>query len=314
MKIAALLVSAAALAVVAWVSLTAWDVVVNGHPAYAVALALTALVGLIGLIASVRALRRPAPMRGERRSVGRTVLGVIGLVAAVGWVAVLAWLKPFAAVEPALTALVSTDSVEVQESPTAIVLAPTSTGTGVGVVFQPGARVDARAYAAILRPLAEQGTLVVIPKQPFGIGFLASGALATARDAHPEIASWVVGGHSLGGTVAASTAEEADGLLLYAAYPASDISGLTDLDVLSISGSEDGLATPADIEASRDVLPPTATFEVVEGATHAFFGDYGPQPGDGTPTISHDEARSIIGDLSLAFVADGTDRWLDAAS
>lgn len=314
MKNAALIVSAAALLVVAWVSLTAWDVVVHGHPAYAIALALTALAALVGLVRSARALRRQPAKTAERSPRGRMLLGVVGLVVAIGWVALLAWLRPFTAVEPALAALVSTDSVEVVDSPTAIELAPRVTGTGVGLVFQPGARVDARAYAAILRPLAEEGTLVVIPKQPFGIGFLATGALATARDAHPEIASWVVGGHSLGGTVAAGTSEEADGLLLYAAYPASDISGLTDLDVLSISGSEDGLATPADIEASRSTLPDSARFEVVDGAVHAFFGDYGAQPGDGVPTITHDEARSIVSDLSVAFVAEGADRWLGAGS
>ena len=36
---------------------------------------------------------------------------------------------------------------------------------------------------------------------------------------------------------------------------------------------------------------------------HAFFGDYGPQPGDGTPTITHEDARTQISEASLAFVA-----------
>jgi dienelactone hydrolase len=80
---------------------------------------------------------------------------------------------------------------------------------------------------------------------------------------------------------------------------------MTGVDVLSISGSADGLATPADIEASRTTLPGTTVFEVVDGANHAFFGDYGPQPGDGIPSITQDEARSIISRLSVAFVTDG---------
>lgn len=308
MKVASLVVSAAALVVVAWASLTAWGAVVHGHPAYAVALALT-VVGAVLL--AWRALRGASEAR-PRRSRVRTALGIVGLVAAVGWVALLAWLKPFPAVEPALSAMLSTDTVEVEESPTAIVLSPTVTGTGVALVFQPGARVDPRAYAAILRPLAEAGATVVIPKQPLGIAFLATGALAAAKDAHPEVAAWAVGGHSLGGTVAATYAENAAGLLLYASYPASDISGLAGLDVLSIWGTEDGLATPADIDASRGGLPPTAEFVPVEGAVHSFFGDYGPQPGDGTPAITQDEARTIISDLSVAFVAEGADRWRDA--
>jgi pimeloyl-ACP methyl ester carboxylesterase len=56
-----------------------------------------------------------------------------------------------------------------------------------------------RAYAAVLRPLADAGYTVVIPKQPLGIAFLATGAFESTRDAHPDIDSWVVGGHSLGG-------------------------------------------------------------------------------------------------------------------
>ncbi len=125
----------------------------------------------------------------------------------------------------------------------------------------------------------------------------------------PQADRWVVGGHSLGGVVASSDAAGAEasdvapavGLLLYASYPAEDLSGLT-VAVESVSASQDGLATPAEIEASRAVLPADATFTVVEGAVHAFFGDYGPQPGDGTPTIAHDEARAEISSVSTQFV------------
>ena len=92
------------------------------------------------------------------------------------------------------------------------------------------------------------------------------------------------------------------GLLLYASYPASDMSTTLTSDVMSVSGSEDGLATPADIEESRATLPQDSGFIEIEGAVHAFFGDYGPQPGDGTPTISQDDARSQIGRVSVDYV------------
>jgi len=157
----------------------------------------------------------------------------------------------------------------------------------VGLVFQPGAKVEARAYAAVLRPLAEAGVLVVVPQQPVGIGFLAMGAFEAARTAHPEITRWVVGGHSR----------------LWASYPASDLSSTLSAAVLSLSGSEDGLATPATIEASRADLPAGTTFTVVGGVSHASFGDYGPQPGDGTPTIGADDARAQISGASVAFLA-----------
>ncbi len=72
--------------------------------------------------------------------------------------------------------------------------------------------------------------------------------------------------------------------------------------MLSVSGSNDRLATPSDIEASKANLPAGSTFTVIQGAVHAYFGDYGPQPGDGVPTISHDDARQQISDASVEFV------------
>ncbi len=92
------------------------------------------------------------------------------------------------------------------------------------------------------------------------------------------------------------------GLFLYASYPAGDVSGSLGAEVLSLSGSRDGLATPDDIAASVATLPAEATFVTLEGAIHSHFGDYGPQPGDGTPTISHDEARTEISSATVRFV------------
>jgi hypothetical protein len=300
--------AAGALVVVAWVLATAWAPVLHGHPAYPVLLALTAAVAAFVLVRNVRPPARPGPTTAWRR-VGAAAL----VVAAAAWVAVVAWLRPFGAVEPALAAMASDAAVTVEESATRIVLTPAVGTTGPAVFFQPGARVDARAYVAALRPVAEAGTLVVVAKQPLGIGFLATGAFESARDAFDEVDAWVVGGHSLGGTTASLDADAHDdasdappvvGLLLWASYPASDLSGTLDTAVLSVSGSEDGLATPADVGDSRATLPPDARFVRVDGASHASFGDYGPQPGDGTPTIDPDDARVQIAEATAAFLAD----------
>ena len=126
-----------------------------------------------------------------------------------------------------------------------------------GLVFIPGARVDARAYAHILRPLAEAGYLVAVLKEPFGFSVIDADHAETVLDVHPEINYWAVGGHSLGGVTAASFAdadEQVNGLVLYGSYPASQMVR-TDLKVLSVSGTADGLTTPADIEAAKPYLP-----------------------------------------------------------
>lgn len=274
---------------------------VHGHPAY---LILLIVVFAVSAVIAVRAWMTRRPLH-RRFTVLRVIL-IAGSVAVLGaaW-----WLVPYSAVEPAVAAMESDSNVTVTETATDIMIAPAGAESGVGVFFQPGALVDARAYAAVLRPLAEQGHAVVIAKQPFSIAFLALGAFSGARGAHPEITEWVVGGHSLGGVVAAMDAASYDsaaddpvvGLMLYASYPATDMSDLA-AKVLSISASEDGLATPAKIDASRSTLPAATVYVVIEGGVHAFFGDYGPQPGDGAPTISHDQARTEISDASVAFV------------
>ncbi|QIK63743.1 alpha/beta hydrolase [Leucobacter viscericola] len=309
---ASLMLSAATLGVILWACLTAWGAVVHGHPAYAIVLTISALGALLlGWLSLRKIRRRSKDERAETIRIGvwgvvwRVLLIALGVV----WIAILAWLRPYVAVEPALAAMHSDKTVTVTETTTDIELRPTDAKTpesSTGVFFQPGALVDARAYAAVLRPLAEDGHTVVITKQPLGIAFLALSAFDSAKASNPEVAQWVVAGHSLGGTVAAIEATEKNapvaGLLFYASYPANDISETLTVPVESISGSLDGLATPAKIKASRSNLPADATFTVIKGGTHAQFGSYGPQSGDNTPTISNEAARKQISEASVSFV------------
>lgn len=287
--------------VVAWACVTAWGAIVHGHPAYAVWL------GAVVIVAGVAAwwtLRPRNRRQGIAPRIGRGVLVVLAL----GVVALTAWLRPYTAVEPALAAMVSDADVTVSDSPTEIVLAP-AVPDATALLFRPGALVDPRAYAAVLRPIAEAGHTVVIVKQPLGLAMLAPGALPAVREVAPHIDRWIVGGHSLGGTFAAADVggdgdRDVRGLLLFASYPAGDLSGLAEVAVASLSGTEDGLATPAKIDASRADLPASSAFVVINGASHAQFGAYGSQPGDGTPTLTDDDARRQIIDAALTFIDD----------
>jgi len=256
-----------------------------------------------------------------QRGTWRVVRRVVAAVLVIGWVAVLAWLRPFTAGPDALAALgaagaagdrvqgggADPGAVLVTDNPTTIELAPTAgPAPTTGLVFTPGARVDSRAYAELLRPVAESGYLVVILKSPYGIAFAQPGQSAGPITDHPGITTWAVGGHSLGGVVAAGYAgDHADtvtGLLLYASYPNTDLSGDTDLQVESISGSNDGLTTPADIARTKELLPADTEFTVIDGGVHAFFGDYGEQPGDGLPTVSREQATAEIVAATTAFL------------
>jgi pimeloyl-ACP methyl ester carboxylesterase len=123
-------------------------------------------------------------------------------------------------------------------------------------------------------------------------------------DPDDDVTRWVVGGHSLGGAMASQYAEterdELVGLLLHAAYPVRDMSDRTGLAVTSIFGAEDGITTPEDVEESTVELPASTQFVPIDGAIHSFFGDYGPQRGDGTATVSRTDAQAAITAATLA--------------
>jgi len=247
----------------------------------------------------------PAPARPRGRRVLRATGAGVGLALLAVLAAATAWLRPFPATDPALDALRGDDAVEVRESAGWYAFVPRGAEPTTGLVYSPGARVDVRATAAVLRPLAEAGYLVVALKEPLGIALTSPDQPASAMAAFDGVERWAVGGHSLGGVAASSFAaahdDEVAGLLLHASYPLGDMAD-ADLVVASVSGSEDGLTTPADVDASRADLPAATTFTEVDGAVHAFFADYGPQPGDGTPTVPREEAQAEIVAASLALL------------
>lgn len=302
--------STATVVMVTAILATRWGAVTASQPAYLVTLSVVVAVALVGAAWSLVELRRkPVRDRSRVRVVTARALGIAGTAALL---LVLLWLRPLPATDVAVAAMSGSTTVRVTDSTSRIELDPTARATRTGLVFYPGALVDPRAYVPLLSPLAARGFPVVIVKPPYGIAFLSSGAATGIVNGHPSITRWVVGGHSLGGVVASSNAgsREAriDGLLLWASYPNGSIAGATDLEVTSISAGNDGLATPAKIEASKPDLPPDTRFVVVEGAVHADFGDYGTQRGDGTPTIGRAEAQRQIEAASLDLLQRVEDR------
>ncbi|MEV7974173.1 alpha/beta hydrolase [Cellulomonas sp. NPDC089187] len=281
-----------------WTWASTGDTVPHQHWTLAALLIVSLLAGVLLLATTVRAWRRPRETRGMLRAVG-AVAGLLVLVALAG---ASDWLRPFPATDAARAALVSDDAVTVQEENDWYTFTPQDGPATIGLVYSPGTRVDVRATTAVLRPLAEVGYLVVVLEEPLGIALTDLNQSGGAIDTFDSIEHGAVGGHSLGGVAAARFAEQhpelLDGLLLHASYPLDDMSDAA-LAVTSISGSEDGLSTPAKIAASRADLPLDTEYVEVAGAVHAFFADYGAQPGDGSPTVSRSEAQRQIVAASL---------------
>lgn len=168
-----------------------------------------------------------------------------------------------------------------------------------GLIFYPGARIDPRSYAPFAHVLAAEGYLVVIPRMPLNRAVLAPERAAAVMDEYSGVTRWAVGGHSLGGAMAARFArrhpERVQALLLWAAYPAERDS-LADLNlpVWSEWATNDGLATPEKQKATRHLLPVRAAYGLIEGGNHAQFGWYGSQPGDGAAAISREEQQAQL--------------------
>ncbi len=277
------------------VAVSAWGALVANHPAYPVALILAALLGVVLVLSGVLTHSRPS---GGAVSL---ILRVAAAAAGVGLAAVLVWYRPFEASSAALDATNSDATVTVTQDRSVITFTPAQQ-SGAGLVLYPGARVDPRAYSVLAREIARQGHPVIVPKCPFDTALLCINA---ASDWVADGGSWAVGGHSLGGVAASQYAGSGDpevaGLVLWASWPANDLSAEA-LEVASIYGSQDGLATPEQVLAGASDLPPATTFVEVAGAVHAYFGDYGEQPGDGEPTTSRAEAQAEIVAATVALL------------
>jgi hypothetical protein len=323
-----LVLGAAMVGVTVWVGWTRGRVILNGHPAAVVLGLATGLLGFVAVAWAVATLAigdrfdregddpdrpvRRTRAQLERRARLRILLAVPMLVLALLAVALLGYSRPLAAQPEALAGLRTENNVRVVDRVTWYELVPSvedARGTIVrpttGLIFLPGARVDSRAYAAELRRVAQAGYLVVVLKEPFGFSIVDRDHAATIIENHPEVEHWAIGGHSLGGTVAASFAEDdrrVEGLLLLASYPSTRLER-TDLRVTSVSGDQDQLVTPADVAKSKANLPASTTYVVITGASHASFGSYGRQPGDGTPTADPDAVQDQAAAAAVALLA-----------
>lgn len=171
-----------------------------------------------------------------------------------------------------------------------------------GIIFYPGAKVEAISYAPLMRGLAEKGINAYLVQMPFNLAFF--GISSADRIIHDDLSHWYLCGHSLGGSMAAyyvEGKENIDGLILLASYAANDLSD-TDLSVLSVYGSEDGVLNMQKYEANRVNLPEDTVEIIISGGNHAGFAYYGPQENDHPSLISADEQISDTIEVIADFI------------
>ena len=180
-------------------------------------------------------------------------------------------------------------------------------GATKGFIFYPGGKVEHTAYVPLMQACASKGILCVLVEMPFNLAVFDINAADGIQKEYPQIEDWYIGGHSLGGSMAASYladhAEDYEGLILLGSYSTADLSD-TDLAVLSVFGSEDTVMNRKKYEENKPNLPSNFSEYVIEGGCHAYFGMYGEQNGDGMPTITNEEqirltVENIIGVMGL---------------
>ncbi len=197
------------------------------------------------------------------------------------------------ATQETASSLLSDDTITVIKGDHYLAMVPTEE-TEKGFIFYPGGKVDYLAYTPLMRALAERGVVCIVAKMPFQLAIFDGNAAEDIRTRYPLVSEWYIGGHSLGGMMAASCAArnagEYCGVVLLAAYSMSDLSG-SSLSLLSIYGSRDSVLNLDKYERAKSKWPSDATEIVIEGANHAGYGNYGEQRDDSAAGIDSSEQQ-----------------------
>ncbi len=177
-----------------------------------------------------------------------------------------------------------------------------------GFAFYPGGLVDPAAYTPLMQRLSDGGVLAVIVPMPLELAIFDIDRADQILPAYQQVEHWAIGGHSLGGAMAceyvAAHPEVFDGLVLLASYPAdsTDLSR-ADVQTLLIYGSEDAVSGDV-FEDAAARLPADTVLVEISGGNHAQFGDYGPQKGDGTPSISREKQQRQTAESILSLLGN----------
>ena len=181
---------------------------------------------------------------------------------------------------------------------------PSNTNVTKGFIFYPGEKVDASSYAKLCNMIASYGYEVVTVDMPFNYATFGEDRATKVIESNPDIKNWIIGGDSLGGTIACKYAiknKNVDGIVLISSYPTDNLNQLG-FDVLSISGSKDNVINYEELINSKEKLPQDTKYVEIEGANHSQFANYGLYDGDEEALISSDEQMNTTVDNIVDFL------------
>jgi len=165
----------------------------------------------------------------------------------------------------------------------------------IGLIFYPGGKVEAIAYLPLLYQLSQKGITCFLTEMPFNLAVFKVDAAERVFEQYPQINTWFIAGHSLGGAMASNYMKrnynKVEGMILLGAYPIND----ANVPTLSIYGTEDIMLDLTKLEDTENKLE-------ISGGNHAYFGNYGEQKGDGQASISREEQQAITVEKMMAFI------------
>ncbi|MEG0091483.1 MAG: alpha/beta fold hydrolase, partial [Oscillospiraceae bacterium] len=164
-----------------------------------------------------------------------------------------------------------------------------------GIIFYPGAKVEAIAYLPILEKLRNEGYTCALVEMPLNMAIFDANAADEVFEQVPNIKNWYIAGHSMGGAMSSSYASEnpdkVNGLILLGAYLYGNY---PEEKTLTVYGSFNDNLEPH-INYTKNIIK-------IEGGNHAQFGNYGKQNGDPDATITAEEQQNITIDAIVRFI------------
>lgn len=184
-----------------------------------------------------------------------------------------------------------------------IVVAPED--AKAGFIFYPGGKVEYTSYLPLMIALANRGILSVIVEMPCNLAVFDVNAADGIKEGFPEIENWYIGGHSLGGAMAAKylykNIDKLDGIVLLASY-STEL--LEDTRAFTLYGTEDKVMNQEKLRQYIVNLPVEADETLINGGNHAYFGMYGEQRGDGDAWITATEQINLAARCIADFIFD----------
>lgn len=208
--------------------------------------------------------------------------------------------------EIAINSLKGNDQVIVNQENKFLSFSNKNNESTIGFVFYPGGKVDETSYSPLISLISEKGITCIILKEPLNLAVFEPDLADYAIGKYHNIKQWYVGGHSLGGVIAASYAsthsDKVKGVILMGSYPIKSLKE-KNLRMISFYGNKDGVLNLENFEKNKINQPEDTTYYEIQGGNHAYYGNYGEQEGDLKASITRQEQQEIVAEQIIKWLS-----------